>query len=30
MDVLFLGAIALMFVALVGMVVGCERLGARK
>jgi hypothetical protein len=30
MDVLFLGAIALMFVALVGMVVGCEKLGARK
>jgi hypothetical protein len=30
MDVLFLGAIAVMFVALVGMVVGCEKLGARK
>jgi hypothetical protein len=29
MDVLFLGAIVLLFVALVGMVVGCDRLGAR-
>ncbi len=30
MDVLFLGAIALLFVALVGMVAGCQTLGARK
>ena len=30
MDVLFLGAIALMFVAIVGMVVGCDKFGARK
>jgi hypothetical protein len=29
MDVLFLGAIALMFVAMVGMVAGCDRLGVR-
>ena len=30
MDVVFLGAIALMFVAIVGMVVGCDKLGAHK
>jgi hypothetical protein len=30
MDVLLLGAITLMFVAMVGMVVGCEKLGVRK
>ena len=30
MDVLFLGAIALMFVAIVGMVVGCDNLGVHK
>ncbi len=30
MDVLFLGAAALMFAALVGMVLGCELLGVRK
>jgi hypothetical protein len=30
MDVLFLGAIALMFVAVVGLVVGCDELGVRK
>jgi hypothetical protein len=29
MDVFFLGAIALMFVAMVGMVAGCARLGVR-
>ncbi len=30
MDVLFLGAAALMFLALIGMVLGCDRLGVRK
>jgi len=30
MDVLFLIAVALMFVAIVGMVVGCDQLGVRK
>jgi hypothetical protein len=30
MDVLFLGAVALMFVAIVGRVVGCDKLGVRK
>ena len=30
MDVLFLGAVALMFFALIGMVLGCDRLGVRK
>jgi hypothetical protein len=30
MDVLFLAAIALMFVAIVGMVVGCDKLGVHK
>lgn len=30
MDVLFLGAIALMFVAIVGMVVGCGKLVVHK
>jgi len=30
MDVLFLGAIALMFKALAGMVLGCDKLGTRK
>ena len=30
MDVLFLCASALMFVAIVGMVVGCDKLGAHK
>ena len=30
MDVLFLGAVVLLFIALVGMVAGCDRLGARK
>ena len=30
MDFLFLGAIALMFAAIVGMVVGCDKLGVRK
>jgi hypothetical protein len=30
MDVLFLGAIALMFVAMVGMVAGCDKLGVRR
>lgn len=29
MDFLFLGAVALMFVAAVGLVLGCERLGGR-
>lgn len=29
MDILYLGAIALLFLAVVGMVLGCERLGAR-
>ena len=27
MDILFLGAITLFFVAIVGMVVGCDKLG---
>lgn len=27
MDALFLGAVVVMFAALVGMVLGCERLG---
>jgi hypothetical protein len=30
MDVLFLGASALMFIALIGMVIGCDMLGVRK
>ncbi len=30
MDVMFLGAAALMFAALIGMVLGCDRLGVRK
>jgi hypothetical protein len=30
MDVLFLGAIALIFVAIVGMVMGCDDLGVHK
>lgn len=30
MDLVFLGASALMFVAIVALVVGCDRLGARK
>jgi hypothetical protein len=30
MDVLFLGAMALMFVAILGMVVGSEQLGVHK
>ena len=30
MDVLFLGAIGLMFVAIVGMVMGCDNLGGHK
>ena len=30
MDVLFLGAIALMFVAIVGMGVSCDKLGVHK
>ena len=30
MDILFLGAAALMLVAIVGLVLGCDRLGARK
>ena len=30
MDVVFLGAAALMFVAIVGLAVGCDKLGARK
>jgi hypothetical protein len=29
MDILFLGAIALMFLLIVGMVVGCDKLGVR-
>jgi hypothetical protein len=29
MDLLFLGAVALMFIAIVGMVIGCDKLGAR-
>lgn len=30
MDILFLGATALMCLALVGMVIGCDTLGGRK
>ena len=30
MDVLLLGAIALFFIAIVGMVVGCDKLGVHK
>ena len=30
MDLLFLGAMALLFVAMVGMVIGCDLLGGRK
>jgi hypothetical protein len=30
MDVLILGVIGLMFVAIVGMVVGCDKLGVRE
>jgi len=30
MDVLFLGAVAVMFVAIVGMAIGCDLLGARQ
>ena len=30
MDFVFLGAMALMGVAMLGMVIGCERLGVRK
>jgi len=30
MDLLFLGAMALMFAALLAMVAGCEKLGAHK
>jgi len=30
MDVVFLFAASLMFVALVGMVIGCDQLGVRK
>jgi hypothetical protein len=30
MDVLFLGAAALMFLAIVGLAAACDRLGARK
>jgi hypothetical protein len=30
MDVLFTAVFALMFVAMLGMVVGCDRLGVRK
>ena len=30
MDFLFLGVIALSFVAIVGMVAGCDKLGVRK
>jgi hypothetical protein len=30
MDILFLGASALMFIAIVGMVIGCDELGVRK
>jgi hypothetical protein len=29
MDLVFLGATSLMWAAIVGMVVGCDRLGAR-
>lgn len=30
MDFLFVAAVALMFVTVVGLVLGCDRLGARK
>lgn len=30
MDVLFIGASVLMFLAIVGMVIGCDKLGVRK
>ena len=30
MDVLYLSAIALMFVAIIGMVAGCDNLGVHK
>jgi hypothetical protein len=30
MDVVFLGGAAVMFVAMLGMVVGCDKLGVRK
>jgi hypothetical protein len=30
MDVVFLCAGAMLFIAIVGMVMGCDRLGARK
>ena len=30
MDILFLGATALMWLALVGMAIGCDKLGGRK
>ncbi len=30
MDFLFLAAVALMFVAMLGMVIGCEQLGGRQ
>jgi len=30
MDVLFLGGVALMFIAVVGMAIGCDTLGARQ
>jgi hypothetical protein len=30
MDILYLGSAALMFAAMVGMVIGCDKLGARK
>jgi hypothetical protein len=30
MDVVFLVSAAVMFVAMVGMVIGCDRLGVRK
>lgn len=30
MDLVFLGACALFFVAMLGMIVGCDKLGMRK
>lgn len=30
MDIVFLSAVALMFAAIAGMVIGCDKLGARK
>ena len=30
MDFLFLGAVALLFIAIVGMTIGCDKLGVRK